>query len=413
MPRDDKSEASGRGASAIVGYEDFLTELKSRISSAQLRAAVAVNKELVLLYWQIGRDILNRQQQQGWGAKVINRLAADLQKAFPEMKGFSRTNLMYMRAFAEAYPDEQIVQQVVGQIPWGHNVRILDTIKDQTERLWYVQQTIQYGWSRNVLVHQIESKLYHRQGKATNNFNRTLPQPQSELAQQLLKDPYSFDFLNLATDFLERDLERALINHIRDFFLELGVGFAFVGSQYHLEVGGEDFYIDLLFYHLRLRCYIVIDLKIEEFKPEFSGKMNFYVSAVDDLLRHPDDQPTIGMILCKSKNKVIAEYSLRDMHKPISVSAYQLKDTLPEPLKGNLPTIEQLEAELETVSIIEIITGLSGSDGKMQVTHYPLDEAYQRLRLRTKKTEFSPEEIGNEVAKIRSEINANTTKDSD
>ncbi|MHC5773302.1 PDDEXK nuclease domain-containing protein [Nostoc sp.] len=355
MPRDDKSEASRRGTSAIVGYEDFLTELKSRISSAQLRAAVAVNKELVLLYWQIGRDILNRQQQQGWGAKVINRLAADLQKAFPEMKGFSRTNLMYMRALAEAYPDEQIVQQVVGQIPWGHNVRILDTIKDQTERLWYVQQTIQYGWSRNVLVHQIESKLYQRQGKATTNFNRTLPQPQSELAQQLLKDPYSFDFLNLGEDFVERDLERALINHVRDFLIELGVGFAFVGSQYHLEVGGEDFYIDLLFYHLRLRCYIVIDLKLEKFKPEFSGKMNFYVSAVDDLLRHPDDQPTIGMILCKSKNKVIAEYSLRDMHKPIGVSVYQLKDTLPEPLQGNLPTIEQLEAELETVSIdIEI-----------------------------------------------------------
>ncbi|MHC5823276.1 MAG: PDDEXK nuclease domain-containing protein [Nostoc sp.] len=413
MPRDDKSETSGRGASAIVGYEDFLTELKSRISSAQLRAVVAVNKELVLLYWQIGRDILNRQQQQGWGAKVINRLAADLQKAFPEMKGFSRTNLMYMRAFAETYPDEQNVQQVVGQIPWGHNVRILDTIKDQTERLWYIQQTIQYGWSRNVLVHQIESKLYHRQGKATTNFNRTLPPPQSELAQQLLKDPYSFDFLNLGKDFLERDLERALINHIRDFLIELGVGFAFVGSQYHLEVGGEDFYIDLLFYHLRLRCYIVIDLEIEEFKPEFSGKMNFYVSAVDDLLRHPDDQPTIGMILCKSKNKVIAEYSLRDMHKPIGVSAYQLRDTLPEPLQGNLPTIEQLKAELETGSIIEIITGLSGSDGKMQVTHYPLDEAYQRLRLRTKKTEFLPEEIAKEVAKIRSEINANTTKDSD
>ena len=201
MPRDDKSETSGRGASAIVGYEDFLSELKSRISSAQLRAVVAVNKELVLLYWQIGRDILNRQQQQGWGAKVINRLAADLQKAFPEMKGFSRTNLMYIRAFAETYPDEQIVQQVVGQIPWGHNVRILDTIKDQTERLWYVQQTIQYGWSRNVLVHQIESKLYHRQGKATTNFNRTLPQSQSELAQQLLKDPCSFDFLNISDRF--------------------------------------------------------------------------------------------------------------------------------------------------------------------------------------------------------------------
>ncbi|MEH2418436.1 PDDEXK nuclease domain-containing protein [Nostoc sp.] len=372
MPRDEKSEASQTGASAIVGYEDFLTELKTRIYSAQLRAAVAVNKELVLLYWQIGRDILNRQQQQGWGAKVINRLAADLQKAFPEMKGFSLRNLKYMRAFAEAYPDEELVQQVVALIPWGHNVRILDTIKDQTERLWYAQQTIEYGWSRNVLVHQIESKLYHPQGKATTNFNRTLPQPQSQLAQQLLKDPYTFDFLNLGEDFLERDLERPLINHIRDFLLELGVGFAFVGSQYHLEIGGEDFYIDLLFYHLRLRCYIVIDLKIEEFKPEFSGKMNFYVSAVDDLLRHPDDQPTIGMILCKSKNKVIAEYSLRDMHKPISVSVYQLKDTLPEPLQGNLPTIEQLEAELETIYKIELTLGL-GAKFQGKIIH-PLGE---------------------------------------
>ena len=413
MPRDDKSETSQKSASAIVGYEDFLTELKTRISSAQLRAAVAVNKELLLLYWQIGRDILNRQQQQGWGAKVINRLAADLQKAFPEMKGFSLRNLKYMRAFGEAYPDEQLVQQAAALIPWFHNCVLLDKVKDSSEREWYIQQTIQHGWSRNILVHQIESKLYHRQSKATTNFNHTLPQAQSELAQQLLKDPYTFDFLNLGEDFLERDLERALINHIRDFLLDLGVGFGYLGSQYHLEVGGEDFYIDLLFYHARLHCYIVIDLKIEEFKPEYSGKMNFYVSAVDDLLRQPDDQPTIGMILCKSKNKVIAEYSLRDMHKPIGVSVYQLKNTLPEALQGNLPTIEQLEAELETVSIIEKINGLSASEGKMEVTHYPLDEAYKRLRLQTKRIEFTPEEIGNEVAKIRSEINANTTKDSD
>ncbi|WP_242044912.1 PDDEXK nuclease domain-containing protein [Anabaena azotica] len=346
---DDIPKLAKSSTSDIVGYEDFLAELKTRISSAQLRAAVAVNKELVLLYWQIGRDILHRQQQQGWGAKVITRLAADLQKAFPQMKGFSPRNLKYMRALAEAYQDEQIVQQVVAQIPWGHNVRILDAVEDTTERLWYAQRTIQHGWSRNVLVHQIESKLYQRQGQATTNFNNTLPQPQSELAQQLLKDPYKFDFLNLGEDFLERDLERALINHIRDFLLELGVGFAFVGSQYHLEVGGEDFYIDLLFYHLRLRCFVVIDLKIEEFKPEFSGKMNFYVSAVDDLLRHPDDQPTIGLILCKSRNKIIAEYSLRDIDKPIGVSTYQIQDTLPEQLHDNLPTIEQLETELETI----------------------------------------------------------------
>jgi len=338
-------------ASIAEGYDDFLRDLKQRIRTAQVRAVLAVNRSLVLLYWQIGRDILTRQQQQGWGAKVIERLSADLRSSFPEMKGFSPRNLKYMRAFAEAYLEESFVQQVVAQIPWGHNVRILDLIKDPTERLWYAQQTIQYGWSRNILVHQIESGLYRRQGKATTNFDRTLPQPQSELAQQLLKDPYNFDFLSLGKDALERDLERALIDHIRDFLLELGVGFAFVGSQYHLEVGGQDFYVDLLFYHLRLRCYVVVDLKMSDFQPEFLGKMNFYLSAADDLLRHPDDQPSIGIILCKSKNQAIAEYALRDLNKPIGVSAYQLQSALPEQLKSSLPTIEELEDVLETVSV--------------------------------------------------------------
>lgn len=338
-------------ASIAEGYDDFLHDLKERIRNAQVRAVLAVNRELVLLYWQIGRDILTRQQQQGWGAKVIERLSTDLRSSFPEMKGFSRTNLLYMRAFAEAYPDEQIVQQLAGQIPWFHNCTLLDKVKNPTERVWYIQQTIEYGWSRNVLVHQIESGLYRCQGKATTNFDRTLPKPQSELAQQLLKDPYNFDFLSLGKDALERDLEQALIDHIRDFLLELGVGFAFVGSQYHLEVGGQDFYIDLLFYHLRLRCYVVVDLKMSDFQPEFSGKMNFYLSATDDLLRHPDDQPSIGIILCKSKNQVIAEYALRDLSKPIGVSAYQLQSALPEQLKSSLPTIEELEDVLETVSV--------------------------------------------------------------
>lgn len=338
-------------ASIAEGYDDFLRDLKERIRSAQVRAVLAVNRELVLLYWQIGRDILTRQQQQGWGAKVIERLSADLRSSFPEMRGFSRTNLLYMRAFAEAYSDEQIVQQAAGQIPWFHNCTILDKVKNPTERLWYIQQTTRHGWSRNVLVHQIESGLYRRQGKATTNFDRTLPKPQSELAQQLLKDPYNFDFLSLGKDALERDLERALIDHIRDFLLELGVGFAFVGSQYHLEVGGQDFYLDLLFCHLRLRCYVVVDLKMSDFQPEFSGKMNFYLSAADDLLRHPDDQPSIGIILCKSKNQAIAEYALRDLNKPIGVSAYQLQSALPEQLKNSLPTIEELEDVLETVSV--------------------------------------------------------------
>ena len=335
----------------VNGYDDFLNSLKERIRNAQVRAALSINRELVLLYWQIGNEILTRQQQQGWGTKVIDQLASDLRKTFPDMKGFSARNLKYMRAFAQAYPDEQFVQQVVAQIPWGHNVRILDAVKNTKERQWYAQQTIQYGWSRNILVHQIESGLYHRQGKATTNFDKTLPQPQSELAQQLLKDPYNFDFLNLGKEAQERDLEKALINHIRDFLLELGLGFAFVGSQYHLEIGDQDFYIDLLFYHLHLRCYVVIDLKVEEFKPEFSGKMSFYVAVVDDLLRHPDDKPTIGMILCKAKNKTIAEYALREINQPIGVSTYQLRDTLPEQLQGSLPTIEQLQAELDTVTV--------------------------------------------------------------
>jgi predicted nuclease of restriction endonuclease-like (RecB) superfamily len=337
--------------SPIDGYDDFLQELKEHIRSTQLRAALTVNRELVLLYWQIGCEIITRQQQQGWGAKVIERLAKDLKTAFPDMKGFSARNLKYMRTFAEVYPDEQIVQQTAALIPWFHNCVILDKVKNNFEREWYVQKTIENGWSRNILVHQIESGLYHRQGKATTNFENTLPKPQSELAQQLLKDPYNFDFLSLGKEALERDLEKALIKHIRDFLLELGVGFAFVGSQYHLEVGNQDFYIDLLFYHLHLRCYVVIDLKIEDFKPEFSGKMSFYVSAVDDLLRHPDDRPTIGIILCKTKNQTIVEYALREMNKPIGVSTYQLRDTLPEQLQGSLPTIEQLEAELEALSV--------------------------------------------------------------
>ncbi|BDA71274.1 hypothetical protein CAL7716_054400 [Calothrix sp. PCC 7716] len=266
----------------IDGCDDFFNSLKERIRNAQVRAALSVNCELVLLYWQIGNEILMRQQQQGWGAKVIEQLASDLRKAFPDMKGFSARNLKYMRAFALSYPDEQIVQAPLAQITWYHNIALIEKVKQPEQRLWYAEQTIQYVWSRNVLVHQIESELYHRQGKATTYFDKTLPQPQSELAQQLLKDPYNFDFLSLSKETQERDLETALINRIRDFLLELGTGFAFVGSQYHLEVGDQDFYIDSLFYHLKLRCYVVIDLKVEEFKPEFSGKMSFYVAVVDD-----------------------------------------------------------------------------------------------------------------------------------
>lgn len=325
-------------------YFALLNELKSRIRSAQIKAAIAVNQELVLLYWHIGQEILLKQSEQGWGAKVIERLARDLKHEFPNMKGFSRSNLLYMRAFAEAYPDQQIVQQAVGQIPWGHNVRLLEKVKDPQERLWYVQQTIANGWSRHILTLQIESNLYQRQGGAVTNFEQTLPKPQSDLAQQLIKDEYHLDFLTVTSSVQERELEAALVAHIRDFLLELGVGFAFVGSQYRLEVSGNEYFIDMLFYHLKLRCYIVIDLKVTEFRPEYTGKMNFYVSAVDDLLRHTDDAPTIGIVLCKSRNKTIAEYALRNLHTPIAVSSHRL----PEALKEQLPTIEQLEMELET-----------------------------------------------------------------
>jgi predicted nuclease of restriction endonuclease-like (RecB) superfamily len=327
-------------------YHALLQDLKERIQSAQLRASVSVNRELVLLYWSIGREILVRQAQENWGTKVIDRLADDLKRAFPSMKGFSPRNLKYMRALAEAWPDEQFVQQAVAQIPWGHNVRILDYVKDAAQRECYVRATIEHGWSRNVLVHQIESGFHRRSGAAVTNFERTLPPPQSDLAQQVTKDPYTFDFLMLGDDAHERQLERGLLEHLRKFLLELGVGFAFVASQYRMEVGGNDFFIDLLFYHLKLRCFVVIDLKATAFQPEFAGKMNFYLAAVDDLLKHKDDQPSIGLIICKTKDRIIAEYALRNTNAPIGISEYRLAEALPASLEGILPTVEELEAEL-------------------------------------------------------------------
>lgn len=329
-----------------TGYGELLENLKARIRSARVQAALAVNRELVLLYWDIGRSILERQQQEGWGAKVIERLADDLRREFPDMQGLSRRNLLYMRAFAEAYPDREFVQQVAAQLPWFHNVTILTKVKDPAEREWYLRACVEHGWSRAVLTHQIESGLYHRQGKALTNFARTLPAPQSELAQQLLKDPYNFDFLGTHDALLERDLHRKLIEHLRDFMLELGVGFAFVGSQVHLEVGGEDFYLDMLFYHLKLRCFVVVELKTTEFKPECAGKLNFYLSAVDDLLRHPQDNPTVGILLCKEKNRVVVEYALRDVRNPLGIAEYRLAQALPAELQGALPSAQDLEAEL-------------------------------------------------------------------
>lgn len=328
-------------------YAALLSDLKAQIRTAQTRAALSVNRELVVLYWHIGRVILQRQQAEGWGAKVIDQLSRDLKAEFPYMKGFSPRNLKYMQQFAAAWPDEQMVQQLVAQIPWGHNIILLQSLKDAAQREWYAQAAIQHGWSRNVLAHQIDSRLKERQGQATTNFDRALPASQSELARQLLKDPYNFDFLTLHDEALERDLEKGLLAHLRDFMLELGVGFAFVGSQYHLEVGGEDFYLDLLFYHLKLRCYVVVELKIGEFRPEYVGKMNFYLSAADDLLRHEQDGPSIGLLLCRTQNKVIAEYALRGVDKPLGVSTYELAESLPAELRGSLPSVEELEKEME------------------------------------------------------------------
>jgi predicted nuclease of restriction endonuclease-like (RecB) superfamily len=335
-------------------YAVLLATLKERIRAARLRAAVAVNQELILLYWSIGRDILGRMSAEGWGAKVVQRLAQDLTRDFPEMTGLSPRNLTYMRAFAAAYPDQRIVQQVVAQLPWGHNLRLLDSVKDPDDRLWYAQQATEHGWSRAVLVHQIESGLINRQGKAITNFSQTLPKPQSDLARELMKDPYNFDFLAIADEMSERELERGLLEHLRSLILELGKGFAFVGSQYHLEVGGQDFYLDLLFYHLRLRCFVVIDLKVDDFKPEYAGKMNFYLSAVDDLMRHPTDAPTIGMILCKGKNAVIVEYTLRDAAKPMGVADYRMSSTLPARLEGDLPTSADLAGEFPLMSLVKL-----------------------------------------------------------
>jgi predicted nuclease of restriction endonuclease-like (RecB) superfamily len=327
-------------------YQELLVSLKQRIRASQIRAALAVNRELILLYWQIGREILLRQSQQGWGAKVIDRLSQDLQTEFPELKGLSGRNLKYMRAFAEAYPESEFVQQAVAQIPWGHNVILLDRVKDERARLWYAQQVTINGWSRNILALQIESQLHQRQGQAVTNFETTLSPDRSDLARATLRDPYVFDFLSLGKEAQERELESALVQHIEKFLLELGAGFAFVGKQLPLEVR-----LDLLFYHLKLRCYVVIELKVDEFKPEYAGKLNFYLSAVDDLLRHPDDEPTIGILLCRSKNGVVAEYALRDINKPMGVAEWTqaLTRSLPDPLVSKLPSIEQLEAELGAI----------------------------------------------------------------
>lgn len=374
----------GESMDEIIIYKDLLREIKQRIRDAQTKALMAVNAELIRLYWEIGQMIDTRQQQEGWGVGVIPRIAMDLHNELPELKGFSERNLKRMLAFYRAYPHiRSKVPQVVAQlpnsrtasehdtplpdeellcnIPWGHHAVIIEKIKNEVIRQLYLQKTLTQGWSRNTLAMMIDARLHERQGLSTSNFAVRLPVPQSDLVREALKDPYLFDFLTLEEPFHERELETNLVRHLERFLLELGQGFAFVGRQYLVSVGEDDFYIDLLFYHLRLRCYVVIDLKRGKFKPEYAGKINFYCNVVDDHLRHASDQPTIGLILCQDKNSVVAEYALRGMNKPIGVSQYELTRALPEEFKSSLPSIEVLEAELsnsDTASSGEADTGV-------------------------------------------------------
>jgi predicted nuclease of restriction endonuclease-like (RecB) superfamily len=329
-------------------YAEVLQQAKERIAHVRLHTVLAANRAMILLYWELGALILKRQATEGWGAKIIDRLSEDLRQSFPEMSGLSARNLKYMRAFAAAWTDAEFVQRVVAQIPWKQNIALLERVSVPTERSWYAERTIEQGWSHTTLCHQIERRVHARQGKALTNFSNTLPPADSDLASQVFKDPYLFDFLGTANTRREAEVEQALIDHVQKFLLELGTGFAFVGRQVALEVGDSDFRIDLLFYHLKLRCYVVIELKAVAFEPGFVGQLNLYLSAVDDLLRHPDDKPTIGLLLCRAKDKIVVEYALRGFSKPIGVAEWetQIHESLPAELRGSLPTVEEIEAEL-------------------------------------------------------------------
>lgn len=356
-------------------YKSWIKEVKEKIRSAQLKAAVTVNRELIFFYWDLGKTISQKLEESSWGDKVLKNISKDLKEEFPLMSGLSATNLKYCRRFYDFYknefgqqPVDQLenahptvqqsvgqsqnkaltkVQQLVAQIPWGHNILIFSKADDLKEAFFYVQKTIENNWSRNVLGLQIESGLYNRKGKSISNFKATLPAPLSDLAQETLKDPYVFDFLQLNEKYREKDVENQLIRHLSKFLLELGKGFAFIGQQYPLKVADNDYYLDLLFYHTRLKCYVVIELKNTRFQPEFTGKLNFYLSAVDDLVKMEDDNPTIGILLCKEKNNIEAEFALRDMKKPIGISDYQIVKHLPKDLKSALPTIEEIENQLK------------------------------------------------------------------
>lgn len=328
-------------------YFAFIQDIKQRVQSSQIKAAVSINKELLHLYWDLATRIVEKQKQSAWGDGLLEQLSKDLQTEFPDMKGFSKRNLELMRQWYKFWSEESsIAQQLVSQIPWGHNLVIVSKTKNQEEALFYVQKIIQNNWSRSVLTHQIEGGLFGCEGKALTNFKATLPKPQSDLALQTIKDPYNFDFLTIREKHNEKELENALVEQIAKFLLELGAGFSFISRQHKLNIDGDDFYIDLLLYHVRLHCYVVVELKSVKFKPEFTGKLNFYVSAVDGILKSEQDNSTIGILICKSKNKTVVEYALKDVHKPIGVSEYIITKKLPDEFKSSLPSIEDIEAEL-------------------------------------------------------------------
>ena len=327
-------------------YGAWLASLKQRIQGARQRAVLAANVEQIRLYHEIGQDILERQSRDAWGSKIIDRLSADLRAEFPEMKGFSSRNLKYMKVFAEHCPGLLIGQQSAAQLPWFHIVTLITKLDTPTLREWYAREAIAQAWGRETLNQQIRSQLHLRQGSAVTNFAQRLPAEQAGMAAQILKDPYHFDFLGLGDEARERDIEHALMRHITRFLLELGAGFAFLGRQVRLEVGGDEFFVDLLFYHTRLKCHVVVELKATEFKPEHAGQLNFYLSAIDAQVKAADDRPTIGLLLCRSQNRLVAEYALSGIDKPIGVAEYQLVRSLPEPLDTNLPSIEEIEAEL-------------------------------------------------------------------
>jgi predicted nuclease of restriction endonuclease-like (RecB) superfamily len=332
-------------------YPELLGTIKARIQHERLSAVITANSAMVLLYWDIGRMILERQHRYGWGAKIIDRLAGDLRDAYPDMKGLSSRNLKYMRTFCAAWPDRAIVQAPLAQITWYHNIALLEKVSSKADRLWYARAAIQHGWSQSVLAMQIQGRAHLRNGKAVSNFKSTLPPAESDMAAHVFKDPYLFDFLGTADPRREREVEQALVDHIQRFLLELGTGFAFVGRQVLLEVGDQDFYVDLLFYHLKLRRYVVVELKAVPFNPGFIGQMNFYLSAADDLLRHVDDKPSVGLLLCRSKNKVVVEYALRNLKRPLGVAEWEttIVEKLPNDLQASLPTVEEIEAELDSL----------------------------------------------------------------